>query len=425
MRTGTSSLIAALAALSAACAPGPQQTPTASAPVSSAKPASQAPEQAAHPSRRVLVAYLSGLSGFDERSVQAEKLTHINYAFAKIKEGRVVDVVEANFGTPRARPDWAASGREAIAARVAASFQTLQRIKAEHAGLRTLIAIGGWEADGFSDAALTPDSRELFAHSALSFMQAHGFDGVDLDWEYPSNDMAKIRARPEDKQNFTLMLAALRQKLDALSDAEGRHGEQRYLLSIAAGAGQYYLDGVELEKVGALVDYINLMTYDLYNGYSTVSGHHTNLFGSLSDPNGDSGDKAVRLFESHGVPAHKLVLGAAFYGRGLHGVPATNSGLMQPGTPQSNFAKPYREIKTELIGQAGWVRYWDEAAKAPYLYNGEAFVTYDDPQSLTHKARYVREHDLLGVMFWEYSQDAQGELLDALYRELNANVYRD
>jgi chitinase len=359
----------------------------------------------------LIVGYVTSSSRFDEVARAAHKLSHINYAFARIKDGRVVDS-EGNSQTVESNAD-----PTAAMSRTRENFRALRAIKARHPGLKTLISIGGWGADGFSDAALTEQSRKLFAVSAVEFMKAGGFDGIDMDWEYPSNDMASIKARPDDKHNFTLMLRALRQELTVAAASEQPATKQPYLLTIAAGAGQYYIDGIELPQVAEVVDFINLMTYDFYNGWATLSGHHANLFVSPADPKGDSADSTVLRFMKQGAPRAKLVLGTAFYGRGVRGVTKTNAGLMQQALPKSNFVKSYREITSEMLGKPGWTRYWDDVAKVPYLYNGDTFLSYEDPESIAHKARYVRQHDLLGVMFWESSQDS-GALLDTLNQEL-------
>jgi chitinase len=64
----------------------------------------------------------------------------------------------------------------------------------------------------------------------------------------------------------------------------------------------------------------------------------------------------------------------------------------------------------------GFIRYWDPIAAAPYLYNPEKqiFVSYDDPQSLALKCKYVLAHKLRGIMFWDYESDSTGALLDAV-----------
>lgn len=334
----------------------------------------------------LLLAYLGSWGDWRPESIDAAKLTHLCYAFAHVRDGRVAPSVE---------PD--ALDRLGL----------VRHLKALHPHLKVLISVGGWGAEGFSDAALTRESRAVFAESALQFVEQHGFDGLDLDWEYPSNAMAGIEARPEDRQNFTRLLEACRKVLDG-----------RYPLTIAAGAQQFYLDGVEPAPACELCDFVNLMTYDLYNGWSKVSGHHANLFRSRLDPQGDSADHAVELFTAQGVPASKLVIGAAFYGRGMTGASAENGGLMRPTTPGSNFTKTYAEIKRDYLGNPRFVRHWDEAARAPWLHDGDTFVSYEDPESVAHKARYARERGLAGVMFWEYTQDCDGELLSALHAAL-------
>ena len=368
----------------------------------------------------LLLAYVACWAELEAAQIRGEQLTHVNYAFACIAEGKVVNFMAANYAR-LAETDaaLAALGYEAACAKEDAGLGLAAQLKAAHPHLKVLISIGGWAAEGFSDAALSPASREVFAESALAFMHRHGFDGLDLDWEYPCSAIGGIRARPEDRQNFTALLQLLREKLDAASEVESRRGSARYLLSIATGVVPAHLEGLELQQIAPVLDFIGLMTYDLYNGWSTRSGHHANLFGSNSDPSGDSADGAVRLFRAAGVPASKLLLGAAFYGRGMSGVSAGNLGLMQSSEPGSNFTRTYDEIRAAL-GTSGWTRYWDEAAQAPYLYDSRSrsFLSYEDADSLRSKARYVLEHGLGGAMFWEYSNDRRAELLGVLYEAL-------
>ncbi len=342
----------------------------------------------------ILLAYVACWAELKPEQIRADLLTHVNYAFALIEDGLLVSFKDDK------------------------GLGLVRGLKAAHPHLKVLISIGGWAAEGFSDAALSAESRERFAESALSFMHEHGFDGLDLDWEYPGSSFAGIRSRPEDRDNFTALLRLLRQKLDVASDAAGRAGNTRYLLSIATGASAEHVAGVDIAHVAPLLDFIGLMTYDLYNGWSTRTGHHANLFESLSDPEGDSGDKTVRLFLNAGAPAHKLVLGAAFYGRGMNAAPGASSELNQPSEPGSNFTRTYDEILS-LTATSAWTQHWDEAAQAPYLRAGCSFLSYEDPAALRRKARYTLEHRLAGVMFWEYSNNRGGELLSALHDALN------
>jgi chitinase len=342
----------------------------------------------------ILLAYVACWAELKPEQIRGDLLTHVNYAFALIEDGRLVSFKDDK------------------------GLGLVRGLKAAYPHLKVLISIGGWAAEGFSDAALDAQSRERFAESALSFMHEHGFDGLDLDWEYPGSSFAGIVSRPEDRDNFTALLRLLRQKLDAASDAEGRTESARYLLSIATGASAEHVAGVDIAQLAPILDFIGLMTYDLYNGWSTRTGHHANLFGSLSDPAGDSGDKTVRLFLDAGAPAHKLLLGAAFYGRGMNAVTGGTSELNQPSEPGSNFTRTYDEILS-LSAAATSTRHWDEAAQAPYLRDGRSFLSYEDPAALRGKARYTLERDLGGVMFWEYSNNRSGELLSALHDALN------
>ncbi|GHD65282.1 glycoside hydrolase family 18 protein [Jeongeupia chitinilytica] len=350
----------------------------------------------------ILLAYIAGWQDFSRLPLErdAERLTHICYAFANIRDGEVVLFTnsEEAGGQPRAE------------SRIA----DLVALRGRHPHLKLLISIGGWSADGFSDAALTAESRAAFAASAIAFMQQYGFDGIDLDWEYPTHDMADIKARPEDKANFTLMLAELRRQLDALSAADGRG--VHHLLTIAAGAGQYYLDGVEMEAVAAQCDFVNLMTYDFYNGWATRAGHHTNLYNTPVDPEGDSCARSVALFTAAGVPRNKLVLGCAFYGRSLKGVGA--AGLGAPGTPKSNGFDSFTLI-TELLASGRAVRHWDADAQAPWLLvDGDTFISYDDAESIRAKTAFIRSEGLAGGFFWEYTEDETDTLLTTLWQGL-------
>ncbi len=349
--------------------------------------------------KRIFLAYLATWPEFEIACIPAEKLSHICYAFAQVNDGQV--------------------GLHAIAqdaqqlAQAELKFAQLRALKQRNPALKIMISIGGWGADGFSDAALTAESRRLFAESAVEFMLARQLDGLDLDWEYPSNAMAGIVAREVDRENFSLLLAAVRQRLDAQSDQEGRVGAARYQLSIAAGVGQYYLDGVEINEVARFCDFINLMTYDFYNGWATRAGHHANLFCTPLDPDGDSVERSVQLFLNAGVPAKQLVLGCPLYGRSLRGV--TSPGLGEPGLAGSNAAPGFRVIATQMLGQANMQRHWDEAAQAPWLFDGEHFISYEDAESIALKGRYACSQNLGGVMFWELTEDHQFTLVDALY----------
>ena len=244
---------------------------------------------------------------------------------------------------------------------------------------------------------------------------------MDIDWEYPAQVGAGNIFRPADKQNYTLLLKALRDELDEQGRADGRTGANHYLLTTATGADTSFVSHTELVKAQLYLDYVNLMTYDLYHGNDTVTGHHSNLTQSAKgDHARNSAADAVDGHLRAGVPAHKLVLGLPFYGRGWADVNDRDNGLYQPAAGKHSFIS-YDELAARYIDKNGFVRYWDADAKAPYLWNAASrkFISYADAESLTHKIAYVKAKDLAGVMFWEYTYDLeQKKLLNTIMHGL-------
>lgn len=276
-------------------------------------------------------------------------------------------------------------------------------------------------ADGFSDAALTDASRAQFADSAVELLRQFSADGIDIDWEYPGQGVAGIKYRAEDRQNFTRLLKALRDKLDVASAAQGRTGSGRYTLTIAS-ADREYFDHSEMDKLHVYLDWINVMSYDFFNSLTPTTGHHAGLYGAATAlPTDRYADASVKQHLAAGIPSDKLVLGVAFYGRGFTGVKPIDHGVSQP-YGRFEGAHDYSELAAKFIGRQGFIRYWDDRAKSPYLWNSTSrtFITYDDPQSITIKAQYVKEHHLGGMMFWELSEDRNDELLDVIARSMHA-----
>ncbi len=324
-------------------------------------------------------------------SVSANKLDVINYAFAKLDpKGGVV------LPSP-------------VADRTLASFVALRKVNPR---LKVIVSIGGWGADYFSEAALTESSRRHVADGVVALLEKHDVDGVDLDWEYPTLPGPGISHRPEDKRNFSLLLETLRSRLDQLG---AKHGGRHYLLTIAAADGEF-VAGIELERASRSLDWINLMTYDFHNSLTPTTGHHAGLHLSAVAPADDrAGDKAVAQFLAAGVPAKKLNLGVAFYGRAFGGVDPAHDGLQQKYAKYQD-SPSWRELVASYIDKNGYVRHWDAKAEAPYLWNAatHTFVSYEDPESLRAKTAFVKAKGLGGVMYWEHSLDRNEELLDVL-----------
>jgi len=363
---------------------------------------------------------------FEIADLPAAKLTHVNYAFANISGGQCVlgdpwaDVERHLPGDP-----WSGPGSDAP---YFGNFRQLDLLQEQHPHLLTLISVGGWTWSGnFSDAALTPASRALFASSCADFMEDYGFDGIDIDWEYPGGGgLPSNTSRPEDTQNFTLLLEALRNELNARGAQNGRD----YLLTIAAPSGGDKIANIEVEQVHPLLDFINVMTYDFNGAWSPISNFNAPLYASPSDPTttqGMNADAVIQAYLGRGVPSDKLVLGVPFYGRAVQGVANVNAGLFQShsGAPQGTWDDgasgatgmfDYADIAANYLGVAGIDEHWDEDARVPWLHQPSSglFLSYDDPVSLAIKREYVLANALGGVMIWEMSSDLDDQLLDAV-----------
>ena len=346
----------------------------------------------------VVMGYIGGFRGsLTAKAIDADKLTHLNYAFGFIRDNRVV--LENPMDTY--------------------NLEVLDSLKQENPNLKILLSVGGWGGShNFSDAALTSESRLKFARSAADLVRVYNLDGIDIDWEYPGQIGAGNIYRPEDKQNFTLMLKELRTQLDSMAARfnPGRH----YEVTIAAGGNQQFVNHTDMADVQKYLDYVNLMTYDYHTSASDSTGYLTNLYPSPLDPEHNSVQTSVDIFEKAGVPANKIVIGAAFYGRGWSGAEPLNRGRFSPYSG-SGHSYSYDTLRVKYIDRNGFTHYWDSTSQSPYLWNEttQTMISYEDPQSLAAKAKYVRKNGLAGIMFWEYNQDLSGTLLGAIYKGLN------
>ncbi len=342
---------------------------------------------------------------FTPYSITANLLTHVIYAFGQIDTATLT----CAYG------DAYIDNKNLI---------DLGRVKRNAPHMQVLIAIGGATfSNSFSDAALTDESRRTFVKSCLDlYLGAYPkvIDGFDLDWEFPG---AGDTARPEDVHNLTLLMQEFRHQLDEV----GRRNGRTYLLTAAVPASPGLYQNYDLKELAKVLDWFNLMTYDFHGAWDKVTNFNAPLYRATGDADPTNNvDAAVRGYLAAGVPPEKMVLGVPFYGRGWGNVPADNHGLYQPATqlPEGTFggsAYTYWDLAEHYIAQGDYVRYWNDEAKAPWLYSAteKIFITYDDPESIGFKADYIRAHQLGGAMIWNLGSD-DGSLLRALYEHLSA-----
>lgn len=375
-----------------------------------------------------------------DTSNSAAKLTHINYAFGNVRNNRCeVGLTVPSDQNTGVGGDAFADYTKAFSAAesvdgvadtwdkpLRGNWNQLKKLKAKYPNIKVLISLGGWTySRGFSSAA-RPENRVAFVSSCIDAYirgnlpvtdgaggagaAAGVFDGIDLDWEYPVACGLSCGA-PEDNANFTALLAEFRRQLNAV-----RPG---LLLTVAVGAG---IDKIRVTDPGnyhQYLDFINVMTYDFHGAFDPITNHHSALYGSPADPStGDTrsynSHDAIQAFRSRGVPASKLNLGIGFYGRGWTNVSSANNGLYQTGTaaPATYEAgiEDYKVIKTKSGSH-----HTDPTARAHWLLSGNTFWSYDDPALVFEKMQYVKNQNLGGAFFWEFSgDDAQGSLAQAI-----------
>ncbi len=312
-------------------------------------------------------------------------------------------------------------------------FNHIRELKERYPNLKVLISIGGWSGSAyFSDAFLTPQSREKFADAIigryilgnLPVQNGAGgkgaavglFDGIDIDWEYPlGGGMPGNHYNVNDRNNLTDFYALMRAKLDSINP--------KLMLTAAVPSSENNASHYNIKADEKYLNWYNLMTYDYAGEWSGVTNHHANLLASPEDTSAvpQSFDSSVRYYiDSLGVDSRKIVPGAAFYGHGWTGVAPADFGLYQlAGGPVSNTAQGgsslYSYIST--LASKRFVYHWDTLAMAPSLYNptDSVFWSYDDAKSISLKYHYVRAYNLGGLMCWEISgDDSAGTLVTAM-----------
>jgi chitinase len=340
-----------------------------------------------------------------------DKLTVINYAFFKPKPDGTLEGTDswADDNILKGDMDWSANTYK----------PGTGLVDVAHAhGVKVMVSIGGWTlSDLFPAIAADAGLRENFANACVKAIVDYGFDGIDIDWEYPG--FAEHKGTPADKANFTLFLQAIRAKLDAHGA-----GKKHYLLSAAMPAGPDRVADIEVEKVGALLDFLNVMTYDFFGAWDPITGHNSPLFSQSQGDPAFSLDAAFRLYhETHGIAADKLNVGVAFYGRSFKGGALFGP---QQGADASTFSADegspmyYNVVKAMAGGK--YQRYWDDVSKVPYAIDkaGNSFISYDDAQSVALKAEYVKSKGARGVIIWEITGDAMDDGSHPLLSQLGS-----
>jgi chitinase len=313
-----------------------------------------------HTNKKVVVAYVTSWTNI---MPNPGVVTHINYAFGHVNDsfnGVRIDNEER--------------------------LKQIVALKKKAPELKVLLSIGGWGSGRFSEMAADENLRKHFANDCQRVIEDFNLDGIDIDWEYPTQDMSGISASPNDTENYTLLMRDIRKAIGRTK-----------LLTHATVASAEYMDHRSLD---AYVDFTNVMAYDMGNPPS----HHSALYRS-ERVEGLTADDAIKAYLAAGVPRYKLVLGMPLYGRAA---PA--------------FRRP--KDLTKAHEMKGYTAHWDATAMVPFLTDskGNMIFCYENLESLAIKCRYIVEQGLLGGMYWEYGGDNEaGDLTRTIYEGIIKN----
>lgn len=386
------------------------------------------------------VGYYTQWSGYDRNFLvrnlvangTAPKLTHLNYAFGFLDEqgGCVSSDPWADFQRPFTAEQSVDGTADVAGQPISGNLNQLKQLKKKFPKLRINISLGGWTGSKwFSNAALTKQSRAAHVKSCIDMWikgdlpglapgaGAGIFDGIDLDWEWPSsNGNVGNVVRPEDKENFTALVREYRKQFTLLTCLTGR----AYDLTAFLPADPAMVErGIEVSKVFRDLTFATLQGYDYHGAWESTTNQQSSIKTPAADPTSPkfSSQVTVDAYLARGAPKSKVVLGVPFYSRGWTGVTNQGDGLFQPATgpaPATYEAgyEDYRILKGKLDE---FTVHRDTKAGHAWLFDGTTFWTWDDPAEMKRKGRYIVDRKLGGAMIWSLDGDtADGELISAL-----------
>jgi chitinase len=331
--------------------------------------------------QRFFLGYLSG----HPDNVNYKMFTHICHAFVVAdEEGRIVP-------------------RTSVPSRKLTT-------EAHSANVQVILSLGGWGMDK-EFAALTSKeaSYERFVIAVMTMIDEYDYNGIDLDWEFPDN--------PTEAKNFNRLARRFRRELNTLGDRKDRP----FLLTMAVNASPGLSKWLDTDVLLETMDFINVMTYDFYGGWSQQAGHHS-AFSNSGKATGASTQKAMTYWhQGKGIPKDKLLVGLPLYSRGFAAAKPYDRVNREAPTPYQALA--YRNLH-QLI-KDGWTYSWDDETKNPWLTSpkGDYVHSYDNEKSLALKTAWAIEQGYRGVFFWEINQDrledGSNPLIEASRRALD------
>lgn len=420
--------------------------------------------------QRKIVGYFPAWAYNEERNVQADymvtdlqwdDLTHIQYAFCVVGSDNKISFGDASGEKAAIGEDFSQwilengpimhDGKEVQldpTLPYKGHFNLLQVMKKQHPDVKLLVSIGGWAGSrGFYSMVSTESGRETFANSCVDFIRKYGFDGVDIDFEYPTSlvdagnpdDFATASPyRATVNANYNKMMRTLRQKLDAASIADGKY----YMQTAAVPASAWVLGGMPDQSFAKYLDFLSVMSYDFHGSWN---GYVENLANIYSDPNDTEVKGQARSYLSmewaynyyRGVlPSEKILMGIPYYTRGwekvnkngnptgLHGtsiktkITETGWGASgdcniwgddddHDGIVDPSGSNPLWHVLNLMDRDSNYQLHWDNAGKVPYIWNEQraTFLSFENEQSIDERVKFVDNKNLGGVLIWVMNGD--------------------
>lgn len=336
--------------------------------------------------------YRTGEGKFELGNLEPSLCTHLVYSFAGLDE--TTNSIKSLDPWQDLEKDYGKGG-----------YKRLVSLKQRYPHLKVTVAIGGWNegSEKYSKMASKAETRAKFVESVLTFLKTYSFDGLDLDWEYPT----KRGGSPEDKANYVALVKELKQAFEPYD----------YILTAALGAGKDTMDSAyELGKLSRYLDLIHMMCYDYHGTWDKLVGANAPLRGT-DEEDVLSVEYTIKYLLSHGVSPYKMVLGLPMYGRnfiltnpdvsdiqfGL--TPTLDTGFQGPWTKENGFIG-YNEICLQTTNKLStWTRHWDAQSASPYLRDGKRVIVYDNPRSIAVKVKMAIDYGLGGLMVWSIDTD--------------------
>ena len=350
-----------------------------------------------------VIAYYPNWQWYDRNNlvspanIDYSKYTIINYSFFNpLSNGSIVQTdIWADENLLFGEHDWANGGY----------LPNTSLIDIAHNnGVLVMVSIGGWTlSNAFPLIAADTVKRTFFASECVRLLSEFGFDGIDIDWEYPG--YAPHNGTIADGVNFTLLLQEIRDSIDAY----GLQTNNDYLLSACFSADPVKMAIVDWTAITGILDMVNLMSYDFFGAFSSLSNHNSPLYAPVSgNPDFNVHSAFTNITQVFGVPSSLVNIGVPFYGRSVAGCPGlhqSNAGYADASTFWEDDGSPtYYNV---LKNMSSFTSHWDSVAMVPYLIGNSinTFVSYDDVQSVALKAEYVVNSGARGVIVWELTGD--------------------